>query len=447
MKHARESSALTKRGEIRLLSGPLWEKLVLLAIIFIPFQYALTIQIGFPLKISELLVVAGLGAYVLTSRKVRIRWDAASLLVTVLAVTLAFSSIGNFLPTRAYVPSPGYDRGLQEDLLLYFGYGIFALAFWSVMRRIDFTLIARAIVASIWACGAAVLLQWTASITGNSSIIEALGFRIIGVGGDAATLRSGPFLEGQHLGFFAGAALLVAVYRKSYAAAVVAAASILYSQSTTAYVGLAIGALVLLVLRLRAKALVPLFGLGLVGVILVLTVTPFRNVLGRQLAKLGFTDFAPDYLYATTSLDVRQIKTEIAFRMMQDNPIIGVGPGRFGSHFGEYSGDFPLPWNYYSGVIRPIAENAYGHIGAELGLIALAVFIGLIVYLIFRGRLGPPMLLVLAGYLAVSVSTQSSWTFLPIWTFLALLSARTSEARPQQSGRGKRPRRLPSRVG
>ncbi|MBX0299894.1 O-antigen ligase family protein [Cryobacterium sp. 1639] len=405
----------------------------MLAIVLMPFQYALTISIGFPLKISEILLVAAIALYVAGPNKRHIGWDFASWTVTIMAAVLALSSVANFAYTGMLAPLT-YDRDLRVDLLLYFGYGLFALGAWAMIRRIDREKTARAIVASIWACGAAVLLQFAAALTGSTAMIAALGFRTLGVTGDVSSLRSGPFLEGQHLGFFAGAALIVAIYRKSWAAVLVALASIVYSQSTTAYIGLAVGVFVVVAFSLTTRVVVWVGLLASAGVLATLTFPAVGGTVGRQLAKLGFTEFAPEYAYATTSLNLRGVKTQVALDMMWDSPVFGVGPGRFGAFFPTYRGNYSLA--YAGSDARPIAENAYGHIGAELGVFALAAFIGLILFTLVANRRASALMLILAGYLAVSVSTQSSWTFLPIWVFIGILCA----APPHKDQEGSRER-------
>src|SRR5690606_24703586 len=102
------------------------------------------------------------------------------------------------------------------------------------------------------------------------------------------TLRSGPFLEGQHLGFFAGAGLLVCLHRRAWLGAAVSVGMALYSESTTSLVGLVAGAVLAIVTRPNGKALVTVaavpVGLGVVAAIY----RPFREWILFQLAKLGF---------------------------------------------------------------------------------------------------------------------------------------------------------------
>ncbi len=414
----------TKPQSLRavLATGPWFQRLMLLSVVFMPFQYALTVPVGFPLKISEILGVLGIATYVLGRRTARRKRDLASVAVAVLAVATVFSALVNLTPGSGGLRSVGYDRGYETDLLLYSGYAILALCYWSVLRHVDRRKTVRAVVASIWLCGLAVLLQWASALSGNTQLIGALGFRTLGVDDTVETLRSGPFLEGQHLGFFAGAAILVALYNKSYLAAVVAALSILYSQSTTAYAGLAVGIGLMVILKF-SKVVIPLVAMALVGVLALLFSDSLRTTLGRQLAKVGFTEFAPDYQYATTSLNLRGVKSQISFDMSADNPIFGVGPGRYGAYFDQYVSGRQLPWIYSTDQTRPIAENAYAHVAAELGYVALIAFGLLIVVLLWRNLRNASLMGMLAVFTALGVSTQSSWTFLPIWTFFALLAA------------------------
>lgn len=413
-----------------VFTGPWFQRFMLLSVVFMPFQYALTLSVGFPLKISEILAVLGIGTYVLGRRSKPRRMDVAAGAALFLAVATVLSAIVNLTPTESGLRAVGYERGFQTDLLLYSGYAFLALSFWAVLRRVERHKIVRATVLSIWLCGVAVLLQWASSITGNTFIIGLLGFRTLGVDGTVETLRSGPFLEGQHLGFFAGAAILVALYNRSYPAAVVAALCILFSQSTTAYAGIAAGVALIVVLKF-SKVVVPLIVAALVGVLVLLFSDSLRNTLGRQLAKIGFTEFAPDYQFATTSLNQRGVKTEISFDMSRDNPLFGVGPGRYGAFFDQYVNGRQLPWIYSTDQTRPIAENAYAHVAAELGYCALIAFCLLILCLIWRNRRTSPVLVMVAIFVALGVATQSSWTFLPIWSVFGLLAADDREKEPE----------------
>ncbi|MFE4196487.1 O-antigen ligase family protein [Paenarthrobacter sp. NPDC056912] len=413
-------------------SGPWFQRFMLLSVVFMPFQYALTLSVGFPLKISEVFGVLGIAFFVLGRRAEGRKPDIASIAVFLLALATVFSALANFTPPSGGLRSVGYERGFETDLLLYSGYALLALTYWSVLRRVDRRKIVRAIVISIWLCGAAVLLQWASVLTGSTQLIGAMGFRTLGVDDTIETLRSGPFLEGQHLGFYAGGAILVALYNRSYPAAVVAALSILYSQSTTAYAGIAVGIAMIVILKF-SKVVVPLLATALVGVLALLFSDSLRTTLGRQLAKIGYTEFAPDYQYATTSLNLRGVKSQISFDMSSDNPLFGVGPGRYGAYFDQYVSGRQLPWIYSTDQTRPIAENAYAHIAAELGYFALIAFGLLIVFLLWRNRGKASLMVMLVLFVALGVSTQSSWTFLPIWTFFGLLAADDVDAEVPQT--------------
>lgn len=409
----------------------LFEKLLLAAVALMPFQSALTFAVGFPLKASELLLGAAVTVYLFTPRRMKIRPDAASALVWVLMVVLAISTLINILiPISASVQ--GYDRGFTVDLLLYFAYGNIALIFWRLLRHLDPSWFARAIVLSVWLCGAATLFQFSMISVGATSLLDALNFTTTGTGIDlsdassgATQLRSGPFLEGQHLGFFAGAGLFVCLYRKAYLASLIAIACIIYSQSTTAIIGVVFGLVVAVAVRPGIKLWVVAVAILGGGAALMTFSTQARVFIDFQLAKLGLIEGASRY--ATLSLDLRSIKTEIGLRIAAERPIFGVGPGRYGINFYDFADDYvSLPQYYYRAGYRAIAENAYAQIAAELGLLALFCFAALLVALIIRNFRSSTTILALTTSLVVTVSTQSSWTFLPIWTFLGFCALQYS---------------------
>ncbi|PFG19101.1 O-antigen ligase family protein [Serinibacter salmoneus] len=343
-----------------------------------------------------------------------------------LAGLLCVSFVTNLAVRNGHASTRPYSTSLTVDITQYSLYGLIALGFWGVLAMVPRERIARAFQVSVWLCGAASLAQYVGVRVGAAPLLAQLGFRVEGVDDTFESLRSGPFLEGQQLGFYAGGVLLVCLWRRYWMSAVVAGALVLFSESTTAYLGLMTGLAAALLLLPRPRVVVTTIAVLAGLAIAALSVPAFGTVVGRQLAKLGFTQFAPDYAWATASLDLRSVKAEVAFAIAQDYPLFGVGPGRFAAYFYQYASEYRLPWRYYNTQTRPIAENAYGHIASELGLIALGAFVIFIATLALAARRVHPVLVALAGFVAIAVSTQSSWTFLPIWAFLGLLAAQNS---------------------
>ncbi len=76
---------------------------------------------------------------------------------------------------------------------------------------------------------------------------------------------------------------------------------------------------------------------------------------------------------AASNVDTRLLRWQAAARMLADNPLLGVGPGGFRTGYVEYSGFAELAER------TPVAHEMYLEVGAELGALALLLFVGGIV--------------------------------------------------------------------
>ena len=141
-----------------------------------------------------------------------------------------------------------------------------------------------------------------------------------------------------------------------------------------------------------------------------------------QLAKLGYGDAQVLGRDAGRSWQIREEKTRIGIEMLGDHFFIGVGPGRYGHFFFDYAKSPPIPEYYFRQNHRAIAENAYLHLGAENGIFALGLFLVVLVLIAVRLGQANPADLGAIACVSVGLVTQSSWTFIPIWTILAYLA-------------------------
>lgn len=138
---------------------------------------------------------------------------------------------------------------------------------------------------------------------------------------------------------------------------------------------------------------------------------------------------------AATNVDTRLLRWQAAARMLAENPLLGVGPGGFRARYVEYSGFAELAER------TPVAHEMYLEVGAELGIIALVLFLGAIAGAAVAtesatGRFravaaGPQDSRVLAALaaqgslLAVCVSSVflSEEYYMPLWAGLAVAAA------------------------
>ncbi|GAA1744198.1 O-antigen ligase family protein [Microbacterium paludicola] len=409
-------------------SAPLHEKLALLAILALPLQAALTINAGFPLKLSELLLIASIGtAAVQAVRQRRLRWGswpADRIFVAVLAACLVVATVIALLTANFAQDIRGVHRSVPVDIMLYCGYGLFVLISWEILRHLRFSVLRDVLLQSFWVCAAAVIVQVVGRLLHLRATLETLGFDMVPRGLTLLGVtfpRSGPFVEGQHLGFYAGVILVLALYSGRYATSVGALLCVLYSESTTGYGGVAVAILVLALLRPKRMILIALGTAAAIGGLLIALVPQFRAIVFLQLQKVGLMPATSGN--PTKSLDVRSAKAEIGWRMMWDNPW-GVGPGRYSAHFADYAHEYPqLPRYLFEGDSRAIVENGYMQIGAEMGVLAFAAMLALLLWSVWRVWRSDMGALAAIVFVAVGFATQSSWTFMPVWAALALTAS------------------------
>lgn len=411
---------------------------VLGAIVLMPLQKGFTLDLGFPLKPSELLTMAAIALFVMRREPERRPWLLPHRLVLALLGLTFASTFARWVTAPPTGTWRGYPRSPQTDLVMYLGYATLVLTLWFLLTRLTWAHVRSALHLATWVCGAATLLQLVLFRAGQIAVLEALNYeteaRGLGLGEEESAQRTGPFVEGQHLGFVSGYLFVHALRDRRYVTALVALGCIVYSQSTTAIVGVAAAAVVAIVTRPSISRWAKL-ALAVVGFVIVYLMSGGLRLLIRlQMAKLGIGDAAVDGRLTDRSLDTRFAKTEIATTMMFDHLALGVGPGRYGFYFFDYATAPPIPAYYWLTNHRAIAENAYLHVGAELGIIALGVFVGLVLLLCFRLRHRHPGDLATAAFAAVAIATQSSWTFIPIWVVLGYLTLAAYTDDPEALG-------------
>lgn len=434
----RRAAKTSGEGE-RSESLDLPQQLLVLAIALMPLQSALTYDLGFPLKPSEVLVIISLILCALTGRL----FDGPRRFISTETWVLAFgllvvvSALATFARPDPTGPLHGFTRSPTIDAGLYTFYGALVISMWAVFRQLPRATMAKAVIASIWIAAGMLVLQVILTLAGDKSLLHELGYHVVPPGralpGIGASLpRNGSFVEGQHLGFFCGVAFFVAVAERRKWAAIACLAMLVVSQSTTGFVAIVLGYTVALVFRPTASSAVKLFGALAASGFVVLAVPALRTAVQIQLGKLGLLHTNFDFI--TKSIDLRAVKTDIGLHIMWDHPLLGVGPGRYGVAFYDYVDPSKVTASYFDPAFRALAENVYAQIGAEFGVIALTVFCVFVLGYLYRAPRAGTAVGAAAVALALGLATQSDWTFLPAWTFLAYLSATIVDASTLDSG-------------
>lgn len=407
------------------------QSLLFWAIVFLPFQQALTLDLGFPLKISEVLAISGIVAALVAHRHRR-RITVPVWLIVALGGVVVLSSCWNLIVGSAVTASAEmYPRGLTFDLLLYTAYAGFALAFCiAVALFMDVQLVLKALAWAVRLAALYVVLQllfWMFGIhilevlNGNIQLGSLYGLRLP---------RNGPFLEGNYLGFFAIAGFFATLKSRDWVGVGLAVLLFFYSQSTSAFVAACGAVVAIVILRpTRRKALIA--GAALVFVVVIAAIVPpVTRFVTAQLTKLGIIENNLGEAFGY-SLRGRTANAETGFAMAWERPLFGVGQGRYAAHYWDYLDRSGLPGNFGQNVVRPIANNVYAQIAAETGFIALLVFIGLLGYLVFQARKESDATLGLIVATAVGLIAFPAWTGLPIWTVIGAVIVLVSPALPR----------------
>ena len=416
------------------LPPTLAEKLLYVAVVAVPFQQAFTVNIGFPLKISEVAVGLALAVLFLQWRAPKSRMTGQGLIGILLLIVLISTGFHLLLPIPG--PSgPAYPQGLTFDIIQYCAYGVVVIAAaWAAATRLGPEWISRALAIAVRLAALYSLLQLTLRLAGVDAALTAVnGASQIGTLYGIDLTRNGPFLEGNYLGFFAGVSLFICLKRKDTLGVVASLFCLFYSQSTTGLVGLVVALLVISLTRPSSVIAVILSTLGLVAVFAVAFIPTVNEFVTRQLAKLGLVDasqFSANINYSRRS---RTVNTETGFTMGTENPLLGVGPGRYGYWYDEYTDFTGLPANFNSNIIRPIANNSFAQIYAELGAIAFIVIVLLFLAVLWKLRRAHFADLAMVVFVIVGMNATPAWTVLPIWFAIAYLTT----VRPDSNKPGK----------
>lgn len=392
------------------------------ALIFIPFQQALTLDIGFPLKISELLAAIGI-LLALIGAPTRLFLGRGAWIVAALLGITTVSSLWNGIATDFSFTSDAYPRGLSFDLIQYTIYAFFALVF--ALSVSSMLKPATVLNAFGWAVRLVVIycaIQFIAWLVFSNSL-EFIGGNVqLGSQYGIKLPRNGPLREGNYLGFFAVVCAFFLVRARDAVGVVGAVALVFYSQSTGALVGLCVGIIVGIILRPTWRKAVSLGSCLAIASGVVALVPALRHVAIGQLTKLGLipNNLGDSYVY---SLRSRSVNAETGFRMIGENPVLGVGQGRYAYHYDSYLDRTGLPENFGTTYVRPIANNVYAQIAAETGVIALMLFAALLLALLFWLRRTSSALVGAAAAICVGVIAFPAWTNLMLWAVIAACMA------------------------
>jgi O-antigen ligase len=412
--------------------GSVRRNLVLLSLAALPFTYALTLNLRFPLKLYELALAFTLLTCLL-DLKLKVApgtLPVARRLAWFVAVAAALTLLRFALPAEGASVGFGTRFGPAGDAIAKLVYLVLAIGGMLLFSRVAYTdqpgflraWIAGALIASAY--------SWYLGISGLAGLDPVLlpGMedpKYAAIGG-RAFIRSGTFQEGNFLGLYLLVSTGVALYARRPLAAALLAATTLWTFSTVNVLGLALlGAM----LWWRANR-----GLPLGRRVLYLTLAA---VVGAAVVALLFqTGYVQSVVFdklggdESTSKVKRLAQMLAGIRMFLDHPFLGVGISQFGYYYNHYQ---PLGALGVAQTVKLIPNNIYVELLAELGILGLVLFAGFLL-LLYRRLRAPGLVVLRLTFVATLLAFNAfpTYSVMFLWAFFGLIlgaSARADAAR------------------
>lgn len=378
-----------------------------MGVVTLPLYQALTIDVGFPLKLPELamglcLTARVLRGRVLSERRITRSEVAAGLLVVSAVVSLAVAM------TRPH----DYQYSSAASGATELGYLIFdVLAFGAAT---SFIKAHGAVFVRLWVKGATVAAVYALYMAASSAagvavpLLPGTALQAIDVGG-VAILRAGSFLEGNYLGTYLLASLALALSGPRRRTALVISLGILASFSTVAII--LAGVLWMGAVRAPRRSnlhRIPI-AVGVVVVTLALAAlsSEVTEAVGGKLRDPR----------STSSVE-RLALIRAGTSMFAEAPLTGVGVAQFGNHLKEHRPS-DIPTNSLARPYRVIPNNVYIQIASELGLLGLISFALLLLCLGTRVRRGSPIHRLGFGCVLLSLMAFPTFLALFLWLYFA----------------------------
>lgn len=356
-------SFVLKNNSVKLHSTPAYLLSAIIAIVFLPFAQALTLDIGFPLKISEVLIFLSLVLFFADCMYIKTQIPLNATIYGIMFLIAAlFSTVYSQLNSELavnldYRGGQGLD-GAMRVIYLAFGFCAFLMLYAAGLRN-------SALISRAWLFGLLLAVLYHAYTvvsfisTGEALLLPGLERHQLGWVGNIQLPRSGTFKEGNFASIYYLASLVISIHFKSKIFAALSVCGLILTLSTSALAGLLIFAFTYFLFR---------YGV---------TFKSVRNIaLSAVVALAAFIqlDIAAKFVLAAgVSGGVRLNVVMTGINMFLANPIFGVGLGGYGYYFALYEWDSDL--SKLSVAAKQIPNNVYVELLSEVGLVGTTLFI------------------------------------------------------------------------
>jgi hypothetical protein len=399
-----------------------------LFLVFLPFTQALTINIFFPLKISEIALVVLLLFYL--NKKVisysSIWFCNSNKIILLFSVIVTLSFIVNIYWDYSYSPKifPFRINRVGDSFIRLCYFYLCLLAYYVSFKFFikDIKLLDK------WVLGAliAAIYGWYLFIFSklNLPYIKLPGMDDVPLSLNGF-IRCSTFKEGNYLGLYLILSASIAFYLKKEKEAWFLLFSVIITLSTISIVS----AFVFLAFYFRRKFFKMRFLLKTVPIV-VLSIFIFTKTDFYKLYIYGkIFDSSKTLTTGNFSKVDRIITGQVAIDSGLDNPFLGVGPANYGLHYDYYNHYKKIVINrndYFDQLarrknVRSIPNNVYLEVLSEYGVIAFVLFIVFLSSILIKSYYLKEDALT-GGMLALILSLNAfpSFIMLFIWVFISI---------------------------
>jgi hypothetical protein len=394
---------------------------------FMPFTQALTFNIGFPLKLSELALFLLSFVYLICNRRVLLP-RTITLLVSALVFIVSLSVFIALLrdydyPLKEYITRFGY----KGDSIARYVY--FLLAVFSFVISVDIFLENTMKFIRIWVGGAIVAALYSWYLVLFSSLHLPV-YLLPGMQHPPQTIfggiiRCGTFLEGNMMGLYLLISGGLAFYIRKYRSGLFLLISVFTTFSTLAIIGVIFFLFSYFKSIFLTQKYLPYFITGILIAVPLLIYFTHTNFYEQNIRKKIFSSTTEINSEAAYSKADRFMLIKTAYIMGMDHPALGVGLSNYGRHYDHYFNSLPMRQDMRVAFARknakPIPNNIYLEVWAESGLFALILFCSFLICLLFytrsdKTRVLLPVLLVML----FCFNAYPSFIMIYLWAFMAL---------------------------
>lgn len=403
-----------------------------LFLFFLPFTQAFTIPIGFPLKISEILLILLVLLYIVHGVwEKNIYLNRLMLLLLLLLSIIVTSCLYNFPWTYSYTPKILESRiGRELDSIMKLGYYLlnlfaFYISYLFLYKNINYL--------RYWLYGAifASILAWILYIaSGYYGIdIHLPGMLDNPQKSNDGFIRSGTFKEGNFWGLYLIVSAAIALMFRRPIIFIFFLITSITTRSSSTYIAMSF----LLIVYYRTKIFkLKYFVIALI--VLIPIIFYYDQIVSSKEFKFYILDKINNeqtpYITSTSQISKidRKNQLSIAYRIGLDNLWLGVGPANYKYHYDEYNIVFreyimsPENIKTFAYYLSPtIANNIYLEIFCEFGIFALVAFLIFLTLFVYTSYTKKDSAM-FAGAFAMLIYFNSypTITLLYIWVFFAI---------------------------